>query len=382
MKNEIVVRALLCITILIFHSLIVCFAFTSPSDGSYTQHTSSSQYMMSNPSHPTPAHNVNEENSRPSKRRGARVAFVGNSILYFNDTPRFLVRLGKGGDHTTVTVQPRERGDTPYDSYIEHQDSCLCGGASLESLWSKGNRMLQHGFSTDSAKIATSDGTEVYDVGSPNVNDLLECNPKKDASWDFVVMNDHTHGPARPESRKATETILLERYVPLLLANWAIPIVIETAAYRIPGINNSEDLGSTRDFQSKVKDGVRSYLEAMQTKLPEYQTPRMAPVGFAYLTVHDNRRELWEKLFDEWDDFHPSPSGSFLQGCVLHNTMFGSPPPLPRTDDEIANLWMNARMMHSRTENKAMPLPSVVDAAFLWDVAKMVCEEEAKQLLK
>ena len=56
-----------------------------------------------------------------------RVAFLGNSILYYNDCPRFLANLSK--DHVNI-----------------HQDSCLRGGTNLQQLWEQGNGMSEHGF--------------------------------------------------------------------------------------------------------------------------------------------------------------------------------------------------------------------------------------------
>lgn len=293
------------------------------------------------------------QSAEQPEERGARVAFLGNSILYYNDCPRFLVNLGKGS--------------SSQHNRVEYQDSCLRGGANIPQLWDRGNGMMRHGFATEAAKIGTS---EVYDVGSPTVKDLLGCSVEK---WDFVVFNDHTQGPARLSSRKATQDSLLENYLPLILENEATPIIIETAAYRLPEINNSKDLGSTHEFQCLVREGVQSYIKALQTKLPQSLQPRVAPVGTAYLYVHDNNHALWEELFDPFDNFHPSPSGTFLQGCVLHCTLFGSPPPLPCTEEEIARLWRDARVMHSINTGENRRLPTVKEAEYLWNVATNIC---------
>ena len=72
--------------------------------------------------------------SSSNNRGGVRVAYLGNSIQYFNDCPRFLTNLSQGA--------------------IAQQDSCLRGGASLVTLWTKGNGM-QHKFATMNAKITT-----------------------------------------------------------------------------------------------------------------------------------------------------------------------------------------------------------------------------------
>ncbi|KAL7545809.1 hypothetical protein ACHAWF_009162 [Thalassiosira exigua] len=284
---------------------------------------------------------------------GARVAFLGNSILYYNDTPRFLVNLGQGA--------------------IEHQDSCLRGGTNLVQLWTLGNGMRKHGFATEAARIGNSlEGNDAYDVGAPNVKALLACGEGRER-WDCVVFNDHTQGPARSSSRDATRSILLERYLPLILENEATPIIVETAAYRYPEINNSKDLGSTYEFQRRVKEGVESYVEALRSGLPSSLSPRMAPVGTAYLRVREENRPLWEELFDPHDHFHPSPIGTFLQGCVLHCIIFGTSPPLPGTEEEIRALWKNARMMHNVKTGNDRCLPTVHEAEYLWNVANDIC---------
>ena len=310
------------------------------------------------------------QSSGPEKR-GARVAFLGNSIIYYNDCPRFLMNLGKGS--------------------VKYQDSCLRPSTNLTELWEQGNGMNQpYGFATEAAKNPDIDEdlylfgppTEpmnMYDVGAPTVNALLECSDenKGKEKWDFVVMNDHTQAPARLDSRKTTQTFLLEKYLPLILENQATLVIIETAAYQRPGINNSKDLGSAHEFQRRVREGIQSYLEALHPKFPETLQPRIAPVGTAYLHIHDNNNPLWNELFDPFDHFHPSPLGTFLQGCVVHCTLFGCAPPLPRTEEEIKALWRDARVMHHIKTGKNRRLPSVKEAEELWNVAKRVCTRES-----
>mmetsp|Transcript_39171 Transcript_39171/g.81940 ORF Transcript_39171/g.81940 Transcript_39171/m.81940 type:complete len:367 (-) Transcript_39171:104-1204(-) len=309
-----------------------------------------------------------DEQPETKQRVGARVAFLGNSILYYNDCPRFLVNLGKGSSSD---------GSGSAHYRVEYQDSCLRGGTNLAQLWYRGNGMMSHGFTSDAA----AKGKEIGDVGSPTVQDLLGGPSTGGGNgdnnkWDYIVFNDHTQGPARLDSRKATQETLLEYYLPLILENEATVIIVETAAYRLSGINNSKDLGSAQEFQSLVREGVQSYVETLQTKLPKlFPKPKVAPVGTAYLRVHDNNHALWETLFDPYDNFHPSPSGTFLQGCVLHCTMFGSPPPLPSTEKEIVYLWRDARVMHNVKHGENRRMPSVEEAEYLWNVANDICSE-------
>ena len=235
--------------------------------------------------------------------------------------------------------------------------------------------MKRHGFATNNALMDNGE----YDVGSPTVQYLLQ---EKQIQWDVIVMNEHTQGPARQSTRNEFHSTLMQQYLPLISTNnpKATIIFIETAAYRLQGINNSEDLGNTYQFQQTVREGIQSYIKLVHDH-EDNILARMAPVGTAFLFVHDNNHELWEKLFDPWDNFHPSPTGTFLQGCVLHCTIFNVPPKCPRTKEEIATLWNDARMMHPKKKvNDAVALPSVNEVEYLWKIAWDVCQLEQSKL--
>ena len=304
--------------------------------------------------------NMDHAPALPSSSK-TQIAFIGNSIQYFNDTPRFLARLSRQvGSITTI-----------------HQDSCYRGGVNLVELWEQGNGMMKHGFASEAAVSGTDEnGNNVYDVGASTVEELMA---RKE--WDFLIINDHTQGPARSETCHATVDILIKRYAPLIAKSGAVPIIIETSAYRLEGINNSRDLGTTQQFQHKVREGVIKYLEALKLELPTSNAPRIAPVGAAYLYVHENNFELWEQLFDSYDNFHPSPKGTFLQGCVLFYTMFSSLPPIPTTSEAMEDLWIDARMMNnakSKEGYEVMPFPTLEEADFFCQVAELVCQKDMK----
>jgi len=316
--------------------------------------------MTSSSLHTQDINNVqNESPTEHNDQNGVNVAFLGNSILYFNDTPRFLFNLS--------------------NNKIRHQNSCLRGGTTLTELYTQGNGMKRHGFATDNALVENGE----YDVGSPTVQELLQ---RKDdnSKWDFVVMNEHTQAPARQSTREELQSTLLQHYAPLITSNnpKATIIFVETAAYRLQGINNSQDLGTTSQFQQKVREGIQSYIQVLQhDNKTTTISAQMAPVGTAFLHVHNDNHELWEKLFDPWDNFHPSPTGTFLQGCVLYCTMFDTALPptalCPRTNEEIAALWKDARMMHPKKKGKdGVELPSVSEVEYLMNVAWDVCQME------
>jgi hypothetical protein len=291
------------------------------------------------------------------------IAFVGNSMLYFNDCPRLVQQMLE----EVVAVVT--------------QDSCLRGGATLTSLWKTGNGMSKK-FATEQAIFPQSCsvderkkqkraaaatavvGRPVYDIGAESVEQLLQAE-----SWDFVVLNDYTQGPARPESRMATETILREKYAPLLRKMNAIPVIVQTPAYRKPGIKDSEDLGDFETFTDTLAHGVRSYADTLTVSgIPDC---RIAPVGEAYRYLYRNNPDLWKKLYS-WDDFHPSPYGTWLQACVIYSTCFHRrlPPPPPPLYNAL--WWERSRYMQPPDE-KPLPLPTEAEAMELQRVACLVC---------
>jgi len=255
-----------------------------------------------------------------------RVAFLGNSILYFNDCPRLLESM--------IGVD---------DTMELHQDSCLRGGANLGSLLLEGNGMQE--------KFAGED------KGSQTVEDLL-C----ESSWDYVVMNDYTQNPARAEGRASTVAVL-RSYAELFKRHCpkAVPVFLQTAAYRRP-TKGSEDLGSVEEFTRRLFEGYQEYVHALKAC---GMTALIAPVGNAFLAVYHENREMWSKLFYV-DDLHPSPHGSFLEACVLHWTITGRGPPV-RILDDVPSLWSRARYMQRPAFT--CPLPTKDEAEYLMGVA-------------
>jgi hypothetical protein len=293
-----------------------------------------------------------QQQQRPAALDAVSIAFVGNSMLFMNDCPR-LVQQMIAQVLTVVT-----------------QDSCLRGGSTLTSLWEKGNGMSQV-FATEQALMAPPSGVTdelnstaaipgpVYDVGAASVQELLF---RANASWDFVILNDHTQGPARPASRTKSQKVLRRRYAPLLQRS--VPIIVQTPAYRKRGIRDSADLGDFGAFTDQLAYGVQSYANTLRNA--GIGDVRIAPVGEAYRYLHRHNPDLWTKLY-RGDDFHPSPHGTWLQACVIYCTCFGRLPPVYN-----GTWWDRSRFVPPPEEMPPLPFPTDAEALELRRVACLI----------
>ena len=269
-----------------------------------------------------------KKDTRKQDRRGkrtTRIAFLGNSMLYFNDCPRLVEQM----------VEDCE------------QDSCLRGGATLTTLSIRGNGM-QEKFRTPPAAM---EGGNTYDIGSPYPQQLLS------KTFDYVVINDHTQGPARLESRETSKQALREVYAPLLRDTKTI--FIQTMAYRYPNMRGTEDLGDFEEYSNRLKEGVKEYIPCVSNGM-------VAPVGEAVRYLYQRNPSLWEKLYSH-DHFHPSPHGTWLQACVIVCCITNRAPP---TYNPL--WWDHCRRMQPPDE-KPLPLPSDTEASTLREVACMIC---------
>ena len=150
-----------------------------------------------------------------------RVAFAGNSLLYFNDVPRLFATM-HGRDGSSVV-----------------HDGCIRAGASLLELFEKG----QHNPFRE-------------DKGAKTVADLLA------ERWDVLVLHDFTQGPARAASRAEAIAALTDIYAPLIASCGATPVLLQTHAYR-DVTNGSGDLGSVAAFTARLRDGYAAYAAAL-----------------------------------------------------------------------------------------------------------------------
>jgi len=339
--------------------------------------------------------------SRARRNSVASVAFLGNSMFYFNDFPRFFEEISGGR---------------------VIQNSCLHGGASIGSLVLEGNAMWPQ-FGTIEAVLGNDDdGNTIYDYGACTVRQLLsgdEYKPGEDdnsegpsnntnpcrvdtpymehansffkesrvveAGWDFVVINDNTRSPARSLTRELSLETLEQFYVPLLLKTGSTPVFLWTHAYTFENtcesdyVENSNvvlmtGLEDIANFTSLTRVGYQAYVDLLNLYLPAAQAPRIAPVGLAFLVIYEENYELWTTLF-HCDNLHASPSGSFLQGCIIYYTLFGK---MPSEDlilkEDMSSLWNRARVMQHAWE-PSNQFPDRATAKYLYRVAERIMIE-------
>jgi hypothetical protein len=305
-------------------------------------------------------------------KKKIRIAFIGNSILYYNDSPRILQQM-------LIAA-----------GFEVEQDSCLKGGATITSLWNEGNGM-KHKFHSDAALINPTtreiDLNLHHDKGAPTVEALL-----KGRKWDFLIINDYTQGPAREDYRIRTIDTLKQHIVPLLSIDndsktTTIPVMIQTQAYRREKIKNTEDLGTYENFTLLLRDGVHQYARVLndeiQIKLGTHYgwnlqevTPsyaRVAPVGEAYNLIRVEHPNLFSKLYS-WDDFHPSPYGTWLQGCILYLTILGEGNDIPTYDP---TWWNQSRYIMPGPDGDSyyeVFFPTTAEAELLRQIAIRICQ--------
>ena len=344
-----------------------------------------------------------------------RVAFVGNSITFVNDLPRFVQALG--GNH-----------------YIE-QDSCLHGGLSFLSMTYKGNGMYLKWKTKKALLQGDKDNDPIYDFGACSVPQLLlghdeefyyensgkfsdgknpcTANPsyleyreslynsnasleqqqqQQPMTWDFVVLNDQSRYPLTYEKRGKSLMALYEIYAPLFNTVQATAVLLVTYAYvaQSPQYADDDNAGWKKFTPTDTEDDMPYMTSLLYYGYQEYEQVlaksgvpvRLAQVGLAFLTVWEEDRELWRRLFF-YDGLHPSPLGTYLEGCVVYSTIRQQLPPMSLRIEKVSRLWDRARRMHLGSYKKYIPeeeystlipmaLPTRDEARFLSNVCRRV----------
>ena len=311
------------------------------------------------------------------------VAIIGNSIFYVNDFPRMFEAMGNGNIY---------------------QDSCLHPSGSLLKILKTGNGMWQR-WQTSAAELTSNytngngNSAVIYDFGACSVPQLMTGHDKllsygnsygsfyddgsnpclEDAAyldytesfsgstpWDYAVITDHTKRMCFQDSRQEALKALNYTYIPLFIKSGAVPVIVQPHAFWTADLNTSS-LGDIANFTASIMEGAVEYSSLVASKLPSGQKPRIAPVGHAFLAVYEDDKSLWNKLFLS-DYIHPSPYGSFLYGCVIYATIYGTMPKSSVADD-TAELFADARRLQE-TSNATYPTQSEAD--YLMNIARKV----------
>jgi len=364
--------------------------------------------------------NVVLDSSSPSTARPiVRLAFIGNSILYYHDCPTLITNMlretltmTRDDNHNDdlATIEPSSSISSAATvttmSYlfsslfpnnvlpeIESND-CLRGGASLTSLYHEGNGMA--------SKFPS------HRLGAPTIPSLLhewlfrDCPLRTSDSRNVIIMNDLTMGPARTQSRHESIQALQTLYLPLFRTSHTVPltvIVIQTAAYQVPGLRDTHDLGDFHQFSNQVLEGCQFYVQTLQQGLQSDSTQstvsiRLAPVGEAFRYIYQYHREdLFDQLYS-WDHYHFSPHGTWLEASVILYTLYidwwwqqtptkredtMTPLELPEAPMRTAtydpdHTWTSCRYLQP-PDQKPLPRPTLQEAQRLQEIAWIVCRE-------
>jgi hypothetical protein len=259
-----------------------------------------------------------------------RVAFLGNSYFYFNDTPRLLQEL-HGGEHALFTAD------------------CLRGGSSWRSLLVDGDGME-----------ARSEWNRFPWNGKPTVEALLRD------PYDFVVCVDYSQNNARGD-HKAETTAALDKIVSMAKAGGSKTIVLMPSAAYLAPAKGSEAIGSWADFYYKQGAGYREHLRYL---LAAGVDAKIADANEAYKVVKEEDPALWQLLFHT-DNFHPTVFGTFLQACIIHATIFGQAPAESALPPDPKVLWARARRLLPRNKDPAQ-WPTRDQLLYLREVAARV----------
>jgi len=208
------------------------------------------------------------------------------------------------------------------------------------------------------------------DVDDNNYENYWTWKPKP-PKWDYIILNDNTRNPAQTSYRSDALSILEQKYIAWFQETGATPVLMFTYAYDTP-YRDMSGLLDIPTFTSLTYEGYRQFAELLSQRLPENQQPKIAPVGLAFLTVWEESFDFWNSTLFHVDRIHPSPHGTFLQGCVVYCTLYGLLPPKTTAIGKLETLFDGARRMQP-SRHRRLPLPTREEASYLYHVAERVC---------
>lgn len=170
------------------------------------------------------------------------------------------------------------------------------------------------------------------------------------------------------DGRNGTLASLANYYAPLLNISGAIPVIVDTHAFYSENTNMT-GLGDIPEFTALIYEGVNEYKKVLASHLPHSRKPIVAPVGLAYLTVWEEKPEVWEALFVN-DMMHASVYGTYLCVCVLYMTLFGHRLPDSEINmpENVPGLFYYSRKL----VGKNIAFPTAEEASYLLNVATRV----------
>ena len=349
--------------------------------------------------------------SRTTDDSVVSIAMIGNSIQYYNDLPRLLEAMGAGKLKQTSCLHGNSNfedhlrlgsgmytkwqtgqalildEDTPLrlsDSLAYDYGACtpqqlLFGfDKRLDEIYGQRRGLEQVVYESDDDQIYQID-IELEDDGTNPclqdedyyyyLNNLYQENgPPK---WDFILVNDNSRAACCTEQRQTSLELLESVYIPWFRKTKATPIFLATYPYWA----SHRDMSGLTDiptFASLTYEGYREYYDLVARSLPESQQPRLAPVGFAMLIIWEEKPNIWKDLI-HYDEVHLSPSGTFLEGCIVYATIFGRLPSkeVVFSDKGTSHLFGRARRMQP-PDDPSKPFPSLGRAQYLYHVAHRV----------
>lgn len=234
-----------------------------------------------------------------------RVAWLGNSLTYFNSLPAVLEDFAisdlGGPSHMAIAT-------------------CVRSGAGLPSIAAEGcGPMLSKAV-----------------VGAPALTIEKLLKPVHFAGWeglgwDAVVLQDHSLHAVRPAQRATTQLALRQKYAPLLLqtGRGGVPartLIFQTWGY-LRAVRGSHELGKFgkthfEHMNQLAIDGTDSYRETLeQAGVPV----EVAPIAEAWQIVASERRHLFSSLFS-FDGHNPGVAGTYLVAAILYASISGRDP--------------------------------------------------------
>eukprot|EP01126_Amoeba_proteus_P042327 TRINITY_DN4595_c0_g1_i19.p1 TRINITY_DN4595_c0_g1~~TRINITY_DN4595_c0_g1_i19.p1 ORF type:complete len:264 (-),score=46.74 TRINITY_DN4595_c0_g1_i19:696-1487(-) len=176
-------------------------------------------------------------------------------------------------------------------------------------------------------------------VTNPKVKELLNGN------FDYVILQEQSciPGGANPGLLEESIRILEDFYVPNILAGQnksVVPIFYATFGHSngvIPPYRNLYPFDQYPDYltmQTKVTNGYKNiYLPLFKTY---FSRVLLCPVGDAFEIVYRDSHgpgseffkfpNLFRRMFDSRDTFHPSKIGTYLAACCFFGVISGKSP--------------------------------------------------------